>query len=74
MMIDPVSDRLYWANFADGLGTTISYANLDGTGGADLIDDIGGYRRPEPRRGGPEGTAIDPATGKIYWSDYGNWT
>ena len=24
MMIDPVTDRLYWSNFADGLGTTIS--------------------------------------------------
>ena len=73
MMIDPVTDRVYWANFADGLGTTISYANLDGTGDGDLIDDIGASPRhpSRPTTQGPEGTAIDPATGKIYWSDFG---
>ena len=74
MMIDPVTDRIYWANFADGLGMTISYANLDGSGGGDLIDDIGAFpEAPEPpdEPRGPEGTAIDPATGKIYWSDFG---
>ena len=49
MMIDPVTDRLYWANFADGLGKTISYANLDGSGGGDLIADIGADRRGAPR-------------------------
>jgi hypothetical protein len=74
MMIDPASKRVYWANFADGFGKTVSYANLDDSGGADLIDDIGAFPGApgppaEPR--GPEGTAIDPATGKIYWSDFG---
>jgi hypothetical protein len=65
MMIDPVTHRLYWSNFAEGLGMTISYLNLDGPGGGDLVD-IGATD-------GPEGTAIDPATRKIYWSDYGEW-
>ncbi|GIK76517.1 MAG: hypothetical protein KJ006_06160 [Thermoleophilia bacterium] len=65
--IDPVADRIYWANFGDGLGKSISWAGLDGTGGGDLISDIGS----DPLAVGPEGTAIDPATRKIYWSDFG---
>ena len=39
--IDPVTDRIYWANFGDGAGKSISYANLDGSGGHDLIGNIG---------------------------------
>ena len=65
--IDPATHRIYWANFGDGAGKSISYANLDGSGGHDLITDIGS----DPNAVGPEGTAIDPATGKIYWSDFG---
>ena len=63
MMIDPVTHRLYWSNFAEGLGMTISYVNLNGSGGGDFVN-LG-------VTDGPEGTAIDPATRKIYWSDYG---
>ena len=63
MMIDPVTHRLYWSNFAEGLGMTISYVNLNGPGGGDFVN-LG-------VTDGPEGTAIDPATRKIYWSDYG---
>ena len=66
-MIDPLTNRLYWSNFSDGDGTTISWASLDGTGDGDLLQ-VGTTGE------GPEGTAIDPATRKIYWSDYGNWT
>ena len=65
--IDPVTERIYWANFGDGAGKSISYANLDGSGGHDLISNIGS----DPSAVGPEGTAIDPATRKIYWSDFG---
>ena len=67
MMIDPETERIYWANFGDGAGKSISYASLDGSGGDDLISNIGS----EAPAMGPEGTAIDPATGKIYWSDFG---
>ena len=63
MMIDPVTDRLYWSNFGAAVGTTISYAELDGSGDGDVIDIA-------PRRGA-RGTAIDPASRKIYWSDFG---
>ncbi len=66
-MIDPLTNRLYWSNFSDGDGTTISWASLDGTDDGDLLQ-VGTTGE------GPEGTAIDPATRKIYWSDYGNWT
>lgn len=64
MMIDPVTDRLYWSNFGAAVGTTISYAELDGSGDGDVIDIA-------PLGEGPEGTAIDPASRKIYWSDFG---
>jgi len=67
LTIDPAHGRIYWANWANHSGTTISYANLDGSGGHDLITDIGS----DPSAVGPEGTAIDPATRKIYWSDFG---
>jgi hypothetical protein len=66
--IDPLTDRIYWANFADGLGKSISWSALDGSASSDLISDIGAN---DPEAAGPEGTAIDPATRKIYWSDFG---
>ncbi len=71
--IDPAGGRLYWSNFADGLGKSISWASLDGTTSGDLIPDIAAGADPldpDPPTG-PEGTTIDPATETIYWSDFG---
>jgi hypothetical protein len=51
------SDRLYF-----GTGSTISYVNLDGSGGADLDT---GAATVSPVRG----IALDPAAGRIYWAN-----
>jgi hypothetical protein len=55
------ADRIYWANYNDN---TVSWANLDGSGGGVL-----------PTSGaaidGPMGLAIDSATGRLYGADYG---
>ncbi len=60
LAIDPTSGRIYWSNeVTDG---SISYANLDGSGGGDL--NTSGATKEDP-----EGIAIDPATGKIYWAN-----
>ena len=58
------ADRAYWAN---GNGT-ISYANLDGSGGGGLLDVSGATPS------GPRGVAIDPVAGRIYWANQGNDT
>ncbi len=65
--IDPSAGRIYWANHgADEMGTTISYAALDGSGrGGDLITS-----GPPMTIEGPEGVAIDPVTRRIYWGNY----
>ncbi len=57
-------DRAYWANGND----TISYANLDGSGGGSLLDVSGAT--PD----GPRGVAVDPVAGRIYWANQGNAT
>jgi hypothetical protein len=68
--IDPAAGRIYWANwgydsnYVAGGGTTISWANLDGSGGGDL--DTGNATVK-----GPHGLAIDPAAGRVYWANYG---
>lgn len=51
------ADRVYWGNYD---GATISFANLDGSGGGDLI----------ATPGDPDGLAIDAATGKVYWVNH----
>ncbi len=58
------ADRVYWGNAND----TISYANLDGTGGGHELDLSGAT----PNR--MRGVAIDSATGRIYWANSGNNT
>jgi hypothetical protein len=62
--IDPTAGRIYWTN----LDSTISFANLDGSGGGGQLNlsgatDAGGI-----------GMAIDPAAGRIYWANLGNDT
>lgn len=67
LAIDPAAGRIYWPNYGPrdlGNGTTISYANLDGTGGGDLNTGAATVS-------GPRGVAIDPAAGRIYWANYG---
>jgi hypothetical protein len=51
------ADRIYF-----GSNTTISYADLDGSGGGDLS--TGAATVAEAR-----GIAIDPAAGRIYWAN-----
>jgi hypothetical protein len=54
------ADSVYWTNDA---GDSISFANLNGSGGGNLPV-VGATVA------GPQGTAIDPATGRIYWANY----
>jgi DNA-binding beta-propeller fold protein YncE len=72
LAIDSAAGRIYWANWGNviedpgqpdnnhGTGTTISWANLDGSGGDTL---------PLNTVSGPHGLAIDPVAGKIYWTN-----
>jgi DNA-binding beta-propeller fold protein YncE len=60
--VDPQDNRIFWAN----AGTdTISYANLDDTGGGGNLT-IAGTASPVNN---PAGLAVDPSAGKIYWAD-----
>jgi len=61
--VDPATNTIYWAN----LNNTISYANLDGSGGGQL--NTSGETVDQPN-----GVAIDPATNTIYWGNGGNNT
>ncbi len=61
--IDPMTDKIYWANF----GGRISSAILDGSGATDLA--ITGAMVFEPF-----GLAIDTGAGKLYWANTGNNT
>jgi hypothetical protein len=54
------ADRLYWGN---GGNNTISFTNLDGTGGGGQLNLSGATP------GGPRGVAIDTKTGRIYWAN-----
>jgi hypothetical protein len=56
------TDRIYWGNYGPHPGK-ISYANLDGSGAADL-------NTTGAPTDGPEGLAIDMAHGRVYWADY----
>jgi DNA-binding beta-propeller fold protein YncE len=58
------ANRIYWSNLP---GNSISFANLDGTGGGKLPIDPATLN-------GPMGLAIDSAHGKLYWANYGNGT
>jgi DNA-binding beta-propeller fold protein YncE len=58
-------DRIYWGN---GGNNTISYANLDGSGGGGQLNLSGATPS------GPRGVAIDAAAGRIYWANQSNNT
>ena len=72
MALDPSHGRVYWTNWgADtgmghGHGTTISYANLDGSGSGGDLPIAAAFVV------GPHGLAIDPVAGKIYWPNFGD--
>jgi DNA-binding beta-propeller fold protein YncE len=59
------ADRIYWGN---GGNNTISYANLDGSGGGGQLDISGAIPNA------PRGVAIDTTSGRIYWANQGNNT
>jgi DNA-binding beta-propeller fold protein YncE len=66
--IDIANGRLYWAdtNFGHPNESTISYANLDGSGGGDV--ETGAAAVEEPL-----GVAIDPTANRVYWANaFGN--
>jgi DNA-binding beta-propeller fold protein YncE len=54
------ADSVYWSNRMEG---GISFARLDGSGGADL-------NTTGATLGGPFGTALDPAAGRAYWVNF----
>ena len=58
------ADRAYWANG----NNTISYANLDGSGGGGQLNISGATAN------GARGVAVDPVAGRIYWGNQGNNT
>ncbi len=59
--LDPVNGRVYWGNHPKGGEESISFANVNNTGGGNLS-----LSRP------PESSyafAVDPAAGRLYWSE-----
>jgi DNA-binding beta-propeller fold protein YncE len=71
-MVDPGSRRIYWANVGNDLDPdnidAISWANLDGSGGANVItaDSV------DATVVNPHGVALDPVAGRIYWTNRGD--
>jgi hypothetical protein len=61
--LDPVSRTIFWVN-SEGAGS-IGWAKLDGSAGGLL--NTTGATLDEPYRG----IAVDPASGKVYWSNSG---
>ena len=59
----PAKDRVYWGNYDDP-AFALSYANLDGSGGADLPT-------PGVPKDGPQGFSLVPSTGTLYFANYG---
>jgi DNA-binding beta-propeller fold protein YncE len=54
------ADSVYWSNRLEG---GISFARLDGSGGADV-------NTTGASLAGPFGTALDPAAGRVYWVNF----
>ena len=59
LAIDATAGKLYWADAA-----RISYANLNGTGAANLVTTGATVNSPA-------GVAIDTLAGRIYWASFG---
>jgi DNA-binding beta-propeller fold protein YncE len=55
------ADRVYWTNYN---GFKISFANLDASDAGDLATSGATVY-------GPDGVALDPAAGRIYWANVG---
>ncbi len=69
--IDAATGMIYWTNFGSDTnyctgplngGNTISLSNLDGTGGGTL-------NTTGATVSGPDGLAIDPGAGRLYWAN-----
>jgi hypothetical protein len=58
--IDSAAGKVYWLN--RGNGSSIGYANLDGSGAGLLNTNGASFAQPS-------GLAIDPIAGKIYWGN-----
>ena len=64
--IDPAERRIYWANYQGGSGTgSISWANLNGSGGGNLSTE-------GATLDGPVAVVVDPSAGRIYWANDDN--
>jgi DNA-binding beta-propeller fold protein YncE len=61
LSVSSATGQIYWI---DNDGEHISHANLGGGGGGDF--DLGGAVIDDPY-----GLAFDPATGRVYWGNYG---
>ena len=57
------ADRVYWANDGSSSANRIAYANLNGSGGAGVLNTTGAPS------GSPRGVAIDIAAGKVNWTN-----
>lgn len=66
LALDPVAGRLYWGNNEPSPPATISWANVNNTGGGTL--NIAGASSPDFITG----VAVDPAGGRVYWVDNTN--
>jgi DNA-binding beta-propeller fold protein YncE len=59
--LDMAAGKVYWTNRANN---RISFANLDGTGGARDLETTGSLLPDHPN-----GAAVNPAEGRIYWAN-----
>jgi hypothetical protein len=68
--LNPAHGQIYWANWGSDVspGTTISVANLDGSGEASTVPINPSFVNE------PHGLAIDPAAGKLYWPNFADST
>ncbi len=59
--LDPVNGRVYWGNNPSVGDISISYANVNNTGGGNLSLSVA------PKN--VWGIAVDPAAGRLYWTE-----